>query len=147
MRDLTTSDRNEIVIYDKMGGDKILVYHKTICASDRIKYKSLTITALNDGEKIEMVAERQLDFLLDFITGFSEGAFSINNKPISSDSKNKNYYEGWKSVLREKASDILETVKTLLFDETNYLVKKNSPSLMNSGNGKAAGPKKEKKST
>lgn len=147
MRDLTTSEKNEILIFDKLGGTNIIFYHRTVIASDRLSYKSLTIEKLNAGVKMEEIAEQQLDFILEFITGVSEGAFSINNKPISSDPKSKKYYEGWKSVIREKASDLLETVKTVLFDETNFLIKKNSTLPMNSGNGKTRGPKKRKKNT
>ena len=46
---------------------------------------------LNAGIKAEDVIEYQLDYVLDFLTGVSAGAFSINDKPISSDPKNKNY--------------------------------------------------------
>ena len=145
MRDLTTSEKNEIHIYDKLGGANIIFYHRTVTSSDRLRYKSLTIEKLNAGVKMENIVEEQLDFVLEFITGVSEGAFGVNNKPISSDEKNKNYYEGWKAVIREKASDVLETVKTILFDETNFLIKKNSTLLMNSGNGKERGLRRKKK--
>lgn len=147
MRDLTTSEKNEIHIFDKLGGTNIIFYHRTVNSSDRLHYKSLTIEKINAGVKMEEIVEQQLDFVLDFITGVSDGAFGVNNKPISSDSKKKNYYEGWKAIMREKASDLLETVKIVLFDETNFLIKKNSTLLMNSGNGKTPGRRKEKKNT
>ena len=147
MRDLTTSEKNEINIFDKLGGTNIIFYHRTVNSSDRLRYKGLTIEKLNAGGKMEDIVEEQLDFVLEFITGVSEGAFGVNNKPISSDPQNKNYYEGWKAVIREKASDLLETVKTVLFDETNFLIKKNSTLLKNSGNGKAPGRRIKKKNT
>lgn len=147
MRDLTTSEKNEVHIFDKLGGTNIIFYHRTVYSSDRLHYKSLTIEKLNAGVKMEDIIEEQLDFVLDFITGFSGNAFGINNKLISSDPKKKNYYEGWRAVIREKASDLLETVKVVLFDETNFLIKKNSTLLMSTGNGKALGAQKEKKNT
>ena len=145
MRDLTTSEKNEIHIFDKLGGTNIIFYHRTVNSSDRLHYKSLTIEKLNAGVKMEDIVEEQLDFVLDFITGFSAGAFSINDKPISSDPKKKNYYEGWRAVIREKASDLLETFKNILFDETNFIIKKNSALLMKSGNGEMPGRRKKKK--
>jgi len=147
MRDLTTSEKNEIHIYDKADGENKIFYHKTVISSDRLKYRSLTIKALNGGAKMEDVMEMQLDFTLDFITGFSGNAFGVNEKPISSNPKDKNYYEGWRGVVREKASDLLETAKLFLFDETNFLIKKNSTLLMNSDNGKEPGRREKKKST
>ena len=147
MRDLTTSEKNEVHIYDKLGGTNIIFYHRTVNSSDRLRYKGLTIEKLNAGVKMEDIVEVQLDYVLEFITGVSERAFSVNNKPISSDQKNKNYYEGWKGVIREKASDLLETVKAVLFDETNFLIKKNSTFPMNSGNGKMPGRRRRKANT
>lgn len=146
-RDITTTDKNEMEIYDQLSGSRIIFFYKTIETSDHLKYRSKVLKLLTASQDTKEVQLFQIDNILEIITGFSKDSFERNGKPISSDPKDKNYYEGWKGMLKEKCGDLLLTANTILFEETNYHIKKNSPLMMNSGNGKAPGHRKRKKNT
>lgn len=149
-RDIASSDKNEVGIYDQTSGSKIIFYHKTVETSDHLKYRSkinqilVARVGTPDTEEVQLF---QIDNILEFITGFSEDSFERNGKSISSDTQKTNYYEGWKGMLKEKCGDLLLTVNSVLFDETNFHIKKNSPLMMNSGNGKMPGRRKRKANT
>jgi len=146
-RDIAASEKEEVGIYDQLSGSKIIFYYKTVETSDHLKYRGKVLKLLTATQDTKEVQLFQIDNILEFITGFSEESFERNGKPISSDPQKKNYYEGWKGMLKEKCGDLLLTANSVLFEETNYHIKKNSPLMMNSGNGKARGPRTKKKNT
>ena len=120
-RDIASSDKNEMGIYDQLSGSKIIFYYKTVETSDHLKYRGKVLKLLTATQDTKEVQLFQMDNILEFITGFSEGSFERNGKPISSDKENKkNYYEGWKGMLKEKCGDLLLTANSVLFEETNY---------------------------
>lgn len=146
-RDIAASDKNEMGIYDQLSGSKIIFYYKTVETSDHLKYRGKVLKILTTTQETKEVQLFQIDNILEFITGFGEDSFERNGKSISSDPKKKNYYEGWKGMLKEKCGDLLLTANTVLFEETNYHIKKNSPLMMNSGNGKMPGRRIRKPNT
>lgn len=131
MRELSASNKNEIVIQDNLSNTKITFYYKTIKTTDRLKYNSEMIKALTDGGDVKNAQEKQLDFVLDYLTGFEDGAFSVDDKIISSSESSENYFADWKIYLKENASDLLFTIAAVLFGQPNYHIKKNSHSLVN----------------
>jgi hypothetical protein len=57
-----------------------------------------------------------LQFGLEIISGFDEGAFGYDGSPISSDPASPNYREDWKKLLEETAADIVTLVAQIAFD-------------------------------
>lgn len=147
MRDLTTSDKNEINIYDVAGGGNITFYHKTIVTTDHLKYRSKLMNLAFGGALTEEAMTFQVDYTLQFITGFSDNHFLIDKKKVSSNPESKNYYKDWKGMLKESCGDLLLAVNEVLFEKTNYHLKKNSPLLKSLKNTTTRGQKKKKKST
>jgi hypothetical protein len=134
MRDLSASTKNLISIQDNLSNTKIGIYHSTIKSSDRIQYQSELLKVLQDApdnDKIKAAMEYRLNYTLEKITGFTTGSFCYDDEEISSDPENEHYYPDWKMFLKENASDILESVNNLLFGQPNYVLKKNSISLVN----------------
>jgi len=129
MRDLKASKNNLITIQDNLSNTKIGIFHETIKSSDRIQYQSELLKTLQDApesDKIKAAMEYRLNYTLEKITGFTDGSFGFDDKIISSDPANENYYPDWKMFLKENASDILESINNLLFGQPNFVLKKNS---------------------
>ena len=131
MRDLLATNKNEIVIQDNLSNTRIIFYYKTIKTADRLSYNSEMLKSLTEGGDIKVTQEKQLNFVLDYITGFEEGSFSYDGAVISCDENSKNYKADWKVFLKENASDLLFTVSGVLFGQPNYHLKKNFHSLVN----------------
>ncbi len=124
MRDLKASKNNLITIHDHLSNTKIGIYYSTLKSSDRISYQSEMLKILRDApekEHLKLIKDHLLDFTLNIITGFTDGSFSIDGKEISSDPASENYYPDWKLFLKENASEILESVNSLLFNSPNTL--------------------------
>ena len=147
MRDLAESDKNEISVFDISTQQKVTYYHKTIKTDDHLAFNSLTFKKAQETTNITEIQQAQIDFLLNYITGFEEDYFCINGKPISSDKDNKNYNPGWKGILRDAVGDQLLSIMEILFSKSNYILKKNSPLMMNSKSGTMPGQKKKGKNT
>lgn len=129
MRDLKASKNNLIEIQDNLSNTKIGIYYETIKTSDRIKYQSDLLKVLQDSseaDRVKQAMEFRLDFILDRITGFTDGSFSVDGEEISSDKEKENYYPDWKTFLKENCGDILESVSNLLIGMPNTVLKKNS---------------------
>ena len=147
MRELVPNDKNEFIISDQTSGTLIPYFYRSPVSSDRLKYKSMIVNMVSEGNTPQEIQGAQLDYVLEFIVGFGEDAFTVNGKVISSDKNSKNHYEGWKAVIRENASDHLLAICRSLFDEPSFLVKKNSPLVQKLMQQKTPGPKKRKKNT
>lgn len=134
MRDLSASNKNLMSIKDNLSNTEIGIYYSTVKSSDRIKYQSELLKVLQDApdqDKVKAAMEYRLDATLNFITGFTDDSFSMDDKPISSDEKSEFYKADWKIFLKENAGDILETVNNVLFGQPNYHLKKNFHSQVN----------------
>lgn len=147
MRDLAATNKNEIDLYDNLSGTTIRFFYRTPTSKDRLSYRSAMLKELIELQNMNTVQSAQLDYVIDFISGFSDDSFSYDGKAISSDPEAKNYKPDWKIFLKENAADLLLTVCRVLFDEPNYVIKKNLISMTNSGNGTIAGTQKKKKNT
>lgn len=133
MRDLKATKNNLISIQDNLSNSQIGIVYETIKTSDRVEYQSGLLKALqdaNESERIKKAIEFRIDFTLDKITGFTDNSFSFDDKIISSDKENENYDANWKVFLKENASDIILSVNDVLFGQPNYVLKKNSHSIV-----------------
>lgn len=129
MRDLKANTTNLIEVQDNLSNTKIGILYETIKTSDRIDYQSGLLKVLSDApenDKIKSAINYRIDYMLGKITGFTDGSFSIDDKPISSDKESKDYDANWKIFLKENAGDIILSVNDLLFGQPNFVLKKNS---------------------
>jgi hypothetical protein len=115
MRDLKRSESNRLVMTDGVTGEKIVVFYSTPLASQIKAYRQASIK--RKGDKVVMnTFDPALKYGLEIITGFEEGAFGYDGKPISADPTSPNYREDWKSLLAETAADIVTIVAAVAFD-------------------------------
>jgi hypothetical protein len=115
MRDLKRSDTNRLALTDGVTGEKIVVFYATPQASQVKAYRQASIK--RKGDKVVMnTFDPALKYGLEILTGFEEGAFGFDGKPISADPESPNYREDWKALLAETASDIVTIVAAVAFD-------------------------------
>ncbi|HAV56607.1 MAG TPA: hypothetical protein DCX45_03595 [Acinetobacter junii] len=152
MRDLKTSEKNELLIFDNASGSRILIYYSTPTTKDRLQFNSLVLQALTETRDAEKAQEVQISLALEKITGFGENCFVYDGKQISSNKEDENYYAGWRSLLKETAADILITFARTIFAEPNFVLKNDKGDLKSfftksSNSSKIGGPRKNKKNT
>jgi len=116
MFDLTASDKNKITINDVRSGTQIELYYKNPTTQQEIDYQAKAYK--RKGKKFLVNTAVKIRLGLDILTGFSEGAFGIDGKPISSDPDSPHYYPDWKELLVKSAAHILIAFATAVFDGT-----------------------------
>lgn len=117
-RDLAASSENKIKIFDKLSGSELIVKYRMPTTEERIEFKRKCIK--RRGSKVaDNSAEALLEIGPRLITGFGDGDFEIDGKPISSDPLSNNYYPDWKTLLVEQASDIVMYAAQTIFDSVS----------------------------
>ncbi len=124
-RELKKTDQNKIILFDKLSGTRLELYYRTVTAEDRIKYKSAILDQLTKSRDMEEIINLQLVWSEKIITGFKKGDFTLEGKSISSNSEDSDYYQGWFSVLKETATDILLSIVETLLGESTFVVREN----------------------
>jgi hypothetical protein len=112
-----------MTIFDVLSGTKIKLFYRTPTTTDRIQYQSAALNLLTKTQKIEAMVELQINWAEKLLTGFRKGDFTFDEKAISSDQKDKDYYAGWFGVLKETAGDILLNFIKTVFGESSYVIK------------------------
>lgn len=115
MRDLTRSDKNKMIINDARSGSEIELYYRNPTTQEEVEYQSKLFK--RQGKKMLINAfSTRLEMGLKILTGFREGDFGIEGKPIASDPQNPNYKENWKELLKENAADIITAFSFAVFE-------------------------------
>ena len=115
MRELKTSDKNSLIINDARSGTEIELYYRTPTTQEEVQYQSKLIK--KQGKKMLINAfETRLEMGLKILTGFREGDFGYDGKPIASDPSSSNYREDWKELLRNFAADIVTVFAFHVFE-------------------------------
>ncbi|MBT9169275.1 MAG: hypothetical protein DDT19_02631 [Syntrophomonadaceae bacterium] len=115
MRDLNKSDKNKIVVHDAVSGSELELYYRTPTTSEMVQYQSKLFRRA--GKKILINAfETRLEMGLQILTGFRDGDFGIDGKPISCNPNSENYREDWKELLKETAADVVTAVAFTVFE-------------------------------
>lgn len=84
MRELKTSDKNKLTIADARSGTEIELYYRTPAPSEEVAYQARLIK--RKGNKVVFNShETRLEFGFKILTGFRDGDFGIDGKPLSSD--------------------------------------------------------------
>lgn len=92
-------------------GDDIDLYYRTATTKERLAYSNATLRReKNRVLMIQNVYPVQVRFGKMWVTGFQEGAFTVDGKPISSDPEAENYYPEWRDLLEEANPDALALV-------------------------------------
>lgn len=121
MRSLVKTDKHELIIRDKIGGDLILFYRLPTFI-ERSKYEN-SIYLIKDGSLV-LVPDTRINFGKEILTGIGENCFSDEDGAISSDPEKDNYREDWKDLLVESAPEIVAQLAFYVFENTKILDKK-----------------------
>lgn len=116
MRELKSSDRNVITVRDGRTGTDIELYYRSPTSREEVLYQSNLVR--RKGKKVVVNAGVRVRFALDILTGFRDGDFGYEGRPISSNPESPNYREDWKEIVKEGASDILRTLSLAVFEGT-----------------------------
>ena len=115
MRDLKQSDQNTLIIKDAISGTDIELYYRLPLTSERVAYQNKLISRKNGKIQVHAV-EARIEFGLKILTGFREGDFGFDGKPISANPQSQNYKENWKELIRTTAADIVNAFAFVVFE-------------------------------
>ena len=114
MRELKAIEKNTIRITDAVSGETVERYYRMPAATERVAFER----AAHQWKKntfVDNAAEARLEFGMKILTGFKEGAFSVDGTPISSDQNSDRYHPEWKSLVRDSASDLVSAMAMAVF--------------------------------
>lgn len=125
MRDLKSSEHNSITVFDSLTGTRIKLFYRTPTTKERLRYKSDIVNTLTKTKSVEEGTKIQLTWAKELITGFRQGDFGYDGQTISSNKEDANYYQAWKGIMEETASDILLAFIETVMDRPVMVVKDN----------------------
>ena len=121
-RELKATDNNELVFYDKISDSEITLFYKNLTNTERLQFRTAVLNQLMKGAEPEDMNELQLQWAEKILTGINKGDFKVEGKQISSDEKDKDYYAGWKGLIKESAPEFLLALVDLVYDPISYRV-------------------------
>jgi hypothetical protein len=108
--------QNELVLRDNLSGTDIVLYYTMPTNKQRLAYQNASVVRKN-GQVENHTTEARQKYGLEILAGFREGDFeNSEGKPISSDPKSENYEAGWKEMVADQASDLVELLAAQVFD-------------------------------
>ncbi len=113
MRDLT-SVKNSMFVADTIGGGYVEFTYRLPTTEERLAFRQACLVQVEDEVKFEPFTAR-LEFGLKVLTGFTEGYFTDNDKPISINQDN------WKELIKATASDLIEALGMGVFEGARLL--------------------------
>ena len=115
MRELTASDRNVLTVNDARSGTEMELYYRTPTSREDVLYSKELVK--KKGKKVVFKAhETRLKYGLAILTGFREGDFGADGRPISTEPGSPNYREDWKDLVEKGAADIVKALAMTVFE-------------------------------
>lgn len=115
MRELKSSDKNVLEIFDARSNTDMELYYRTPTTREEALYQAKLVK--KKGRKVVIAQHKtRVEFGLRMITGFKEGNFGEDGEPFSADPESPNYREDWKECLERGASDILAILGSTIFE-------------------------------
>ncbi len=119
MRDLT-SKKNMQNITDAIGGQVVQMYYRLPTTEERFGFTKACLE--QDGDEVKYnPGPARLEYGLKVLTGFREGDFGADGKPISSDPKSKAYRKDWKKLLGQTSADLVMALALAVFEGARLL--------------------------
>jgi hypothetical protein len=114
MRELKAATQHSIRITDSITGETAELFYRMPTASERVGFER----AAHQWKKnrfMDKSGEARLEYGMKVLTGFKDGAFAVDGKPISSDPSTPDYYPDWKTLVQESASDLVNAMAMAVF--------------------------------
>lgn len=115
-RELKSNSHNEAIFFDKISNSEITLFYKNLTNTERVKFRSAIVNKLMKGGETEELNEIQLQWAEKILSGFKKGNFLLDGKEISSNKKDKDYYAGWKGLIKESAPEFLIALSDLVYE-------------------------------
>ena len=121
MLDLGKQDVFRKIIFDSATGQEVELLHRLPTTSEEVEFQRKTFRrrdrkSISPEDIARNLAEIRVDFGLRIVTGFKDGDFGVDGKPISSDPESTNFYPEWKNPLRDKAPRIISALAVAVFE-------------------------------
>jgi hypothetical protein len=121
MLDLSRQEVFKKIVFDSATGVEVELTHRLPMTSEEAEFSRKTFRrrerkSISPEDIARNLAEIRVDFGLRIVTGFKEGDFGMDGKPISSDPQSEIFYPEWKNLLREKAPRILAALAVAVFE-------------------------------
>src|SRR3989304_5326416 len=115
MLDLGKQDVFRKIVFDSATGQEVELSHRLPTTLEEVEFQRKTFRrrdrkSISPEDIARNLAEIRLDFGLRIVTGFKDGDFGVDGKPISSDPESTNFYPEWKNLLRDKAPRIISAL-------------------------------------
>ncbi|MBU1193962.1 MAG: hypothetical protein KKE62_01985 [Proteobacteria bacterium] len=114
-----------MIIQDNLSDCKIHLQYRMPSSKEIISYRNGGMKRVKNNIE-NRIGENRLEHGLKILTGIRDGDFQkrVDGNPvdISSDPKSKNYDPDWKNVIKEHASDLIETLAVQVFDGSSQVV-------------------------
>lgn len=115
MRELGSSEKNKLTIKDARSGSEIELYYRNPTTTEIAGYQKSLVK--KRGNKVIMnTHQTRLEFGLKVLTGFKEGDFGLDGKPISSDTNSPAFRTDWKDVVATGAQDLILILARVVFE-------------------------------
>ena len=122
----------ETHLYDRLSNSEVTLFFEKLENTEQLQFKSEVINLLSKGSDPDALAELQINWAEKKLTGFAKGDFTVNGKEISTDEEDKDFYPGWKGLIKEKAPGFLIALGELLYEPVNFRIKGNNRPLLKS---------------
>ena len=109
------------IIFDSATGQEVELLHRLPTTSEEVEFQRKTFRrrdrkTISPEDIARNLAEIRVDFGIRIVTGFKDGDFGGDGKPISSDPESTNFYPEWKNLLRDKAPRIVSALAVGVFE-------------------------------
>lgn len=113
MAELGSTVKNAIKIKDVTGKVHTL-YYRNPTTSERVQFERMA-HQMKKNRFVNNGAQARLEFGAKIVTGFNDGDYTVDGRPISSDPASENYRADWKELLEAGAADHLSALGMAVF--------------------------------
>jgi hypothetical protein len=121
MLDLNRQDVFRKIIFDSATGHEVELTHRLPTTSEEVEFQRRTFKGrgrkgFSPEDIARNLAEIRIEFGLRIVTGFKDGDFGVDGRPISSNPESPDFYPEWKNLLRDKAPRIVSALAVAVFE-------------------------------
>lgn len=109
-------NRFPIVAKNQKGEDVTFdLFYRRPVTEEVVAYNNRLFQKKN-GKVVNNVVPTRIEMGLKILTGFQDGIFTLNGKPVSSDQNSPDYYPAWKDLLKMTLSGTVANFAFRVFE-------------------------------
>jgi len=110
----------KLLIEDSLSGDTHTFYYRAPTTEETVNVCNAFMEEKDKTKAAQILAKGSVPLLL----GFEKGSIAVDDKLISSDPEDEDYYENWKALISANAERLLIEIGTTVYLKTKSYVKK-----------------------